>query len=136
IFADSSVPALAVTRFVGAMLRTLFCANESETGSSEQTTSFASGLFAIEEVLNFRLILVFADEPHVHLGDAARAVDQKRRGERIDSAVERRKLLGADHHAIVDFLGLDVGLDALPAVIVEGHAQNGEVAILILLLKI
>ncbi len=68
--------------------------------------------------------------------DAALAVDDEGRGKRIDAAVKLRHFLGADHDAVVDLVSGDVGAHRLPSVIVEGDAQDSEVAVLIFLFEL
>src|SRR5215469_3642239 len=68
--------------------------------------------------------------------NASVAIDEKRSRQRIDAAVQLGDLLGSDQDAVVDFSALDIGLHGGPSVVVQRYAEHGELAILVILLKI
>ena len=72
----------------------------------------------------------------MHAGDSPFAVDQKRRRERIDAALELRHAIVADRHPIVQCVLLHEGCDSLPAVIIHRYTQRRIAAIFAGLLEL
>src|ERR1700687_2545329 len=64
-------------------------------------------------------------------GDSASAVNQKRGGQRIHTAVPRPYLFIAHQDAVIDPALLDVGLHHAPAIVVHGDSDHREAAVLV-----
>jgi len=72
----------------------------------------------------------------VDRGDLAIPVDEERRGQCVHTAVRLRRLIVADHHAIVDAEFLNEWFHRLPSFIVHRDAQHFEALVLILTLHL
>ncbi len=68
-------------------------------------------------------------------GNPAGPIDDERRGQRFEAAVEIARGVIAEHNTIVDFLLADEGIDRFPTVVVHRNSDHFEAAVFVLALE-
>src|ERR1700685_2689006 len=97
---------------------------------SAATDGIASGgvclLAAVQQRENLTFVSALARQANMLSGDPALAVDEKRRGQRFDAAVDPCDGAVTKHDTVVHRLLPEERLHRAPTVVIHGHAQHGE----------
>src|SRR5256885_2007836 len=109
----------------GGVTMILFCCAQAQSGKRKRTAKERSLLLFAKKTLNFFEVLIFTGQTDVRRkGHLSCSINDKRRGKRIDAAVELAHRIVAQQDAIVHLVLGHVWLDGCPAFFIHGDAHD------------